>query len=68
MSNTSKKSKIKPINIAYATLAYFTKMAVTIPPIVEAMPEEMSNATKNPVSLSRSLKKLSHLSKGVMPE
>ena len=40
------KSNIKPIRIAYATLAYFTTSAVTTPPIIAPIPEDTNNATK----------------------
>ena len=46
-SSIAINSNIKPIRIAYATLAYFTTSAVTTPPIIAPIPEETSNATKN---------------------
>ena len=46
MSSIAINNRMNPIKIAYATLAYFTMIAVTTPPTVAAIPEEIKSATK----------------------
>lgn len=56
---------IKPTNKAYATLAYFTQIAVTIPATVVPTPEIKSKNKKKPLLPCILCKNFDHWSKGI---